>query len=237
MSVPIGFAEIRQFPAPLREAVVARLREAIISGQLKPGDRLIEAQIAKSLKVSRPSLREAMRQIEAEGLIEIVPNAGPVVKKHTLDEIRQIRDLRVPIESMCARYFALHASEDAISRLESAVDQVEMALAKADVAEIVRAKQLYYGALTDGCGSAIIGKYLLQFVAMTSYRWGSSLGKPGRPAESVFEMRRLIEAIRARDPERAAAESETLARHAASVGLKAEAAEQPPIGKVGKRTA
>ncbi len=228
MDDPHDLGEIRQFPAPLREAVVVRLRGAIISGQLKPGDRLVEARLAKSLRISRPSLREAMRQIEAEGLIEIVPNVGPVVVRHSLDEIRQIRDLRVPIESLCARYFALHASDAAIDRLESAVDGIEAALGRADVSEIVRAKQLYYSALTEGCGSAIIGKYLLQFVAMTSYRWGASLGKPGRAAESVFEMRRLVEAIRARNPERAEAESEMLARHAASVGLDAEAAAQPP---------
>ena len=228
MDDPHDLGEIRQFPAPLREAVVVRLREAIISGQLKPGDRVVEARLAKSLRISRPSLREAMRQIEAEGLIEIVPNVGPVVVRHSLDEMRQIRDLRVPIESLCARYFALHASEAAVDQLEGAVDRVEAALARADVAEIVGAKQLYYGALTQGCGSAVIGRYLLQLIAMTSYRWGASLAKPGRPAESVFEMRRLVEAIRARNPERAAAASETLARHAAFVGLEAEAAAQAP---------
>ena len=221
---------IRQFPAPLREAVVARLREAIISGQLKPGDRLVEARLAKTLKISRPSLREAMRQIEAEGLIEIVPNVGPVVRTHSLEEMRQIRDLRVPIESLCARYFALNASEAAIGRLESTVDQIEQALAQADVGAIVRAKQRYYAMLTEGCGSTIIGKYLLQFVAMTSFSWGMSLRTPGRPAESVFEMRRLLEAIRASDPEGAAAASETLSRHAASVGLQAECAEQSQPG-------
>ena len=222
--------EIRQFPAPLRGAVVARLREAIISGQLKPGDRLIEARLAKTLKISRPSLREAMRQIEAEGLIEIVPNVGPVVRKHSVEEMRQIRDLRVPIESLCARYFALHANHAAIARLEDAVDQIELALAQADVGAIVRAKQLYYTVLTEGCGSTIIGKYLLQLVAMTSFSWGASLSTPGRPAESVFEVRRLIEAIRARDPERAAAASETFSRHAAAVGLQTATAVQTPSG-------
>ncbi len=237
MDIVPEFAAICPFPAPLRGAVVQRLREAIISGHLKPGDRLIEARLAKSLKISRPSLREAMRQIEAEGLIEIVPNTGPVVKKHRLDELRQIRDLRVPIEGLCARYFAIHASEEAIGRLECAVDRIEAALASSNISEIVRAKQLYYCALTEECGSAIIGKYLLQFVAMTSYAWGASLGKPGRPAESVFEMRRLVEAIRARDPERAATASETLARHAASVGYEAEAATQPRIGKDVERVA
>ena len=228
--------EIRQFPAPLRAAIVGRLRAAIISGQLKPGDRLVEARLAKSLKISRPSLREAMRQIEAEGLIEIVPNVGPVVVQHSLDEMRQIRDLRVPVESLCARYFALHASDAEVNRLESAVDRVEAALVRADVGEIIKAKQLYYGALTEGCGSAIVAKYLLQLIAMTSYRWGASLTKPGRPAESIFEMRRLVEAIRARSPERAAAASETLARHAASVGLEAEAAAQPPTRRPDSQT-
>ncbi len=113
--------------------------------------------------------------------------------------------------------------------MESAVDQIELALARADPIAIVRAKQLYYKVLIEDCGSTIIGKYLLQFIAMTSFSWGSSLSKPGRAAESVFEVRRLIEAIRARDPERAAAASETFSRHAASIGLQAGTAVRSPL--------
>ncbi len=216
-------AEIRQFPAPLRNVVAARLRSAIISGALKPGDRLIEARLAKTLKISRPSLREAMRQIEAEGLIEIVPNVGPIVRKPTLKELREIHDLREVVEGLCARYFAARGTEAAIDQLERTADLVQAALARADVGEIKKAKQAYYEAFTSGCGSEVIQKHVLQLVAMTSYSWGSSLSKPGRPLEGVNEMRRLVEAIRARQPEMAAAASQTLMRHASMTGLEVQA--------------
>ena len=173
--------EIRQFPAPLRSVVVARLRSAIISGSLKPGDRLIEARLAKMLKISRPSLREAMRQIEAEGLVEIVPNVGPIVRKPTLDEVRDIHDMREVMEGLCARYFAIRGTDAAIDRLERMADMIQAALATADVGEIKRAKQAYYEAFTAGCGSELVRRYVLQLVAMTSYSWGSSLNHPGRP--------------------------------------------------------
>ena len=145
------------------------------------------------------------------------------MKKHTRDEVREIRDLRGAIEGVCARHFAAGATDAAVDRLEQAVDLIETALARADLAAIVHANHLYYEAFTAGCASELIRKYVLQFVAMTSHHWGSSLGKPGRAAESVAEMRRLVAAIRARQPELAAAASETLARHAASMGLEAEA--------------
>ena len=224
MSSAPEFAEIRQFPAPLRNVVVARLRAAIISGSLKPGDRLIEARLAKALKISRPSLREAMRQIEAEGLIEIIPNVGPVVRTPTLDEVREIHDMRVAVEGLCARYFAARATDAAVDRLEQTANMLEAALKAANLDDIKRAKQAYYEAFASGCGSELIQKYVLQLVAMTSYMWGSSLSKQGRPVEAINEMRRLVEAIRDRQPELAAAASQTFMRHASVTSLEAQAA-------------
>lgn len=216
------FAEIEQFPAPLRHVVVGRLRAAIISGSLKPGDRLVESRLTKALKISRPSLREAMRQIEAEGLIEIVPNIGPMVKKLTAQEQREVYDLRAAGEALCARYFASRGSDEQIDLLEQQVNAVELALKHESREEIVRTKHAYYEAFLDGCGSELVQTHVRQLIARTSYHWGLSLRKPGRPSESIGEMRRLVEAIRARDPERAALAALTLVQHAADTSLEAQ---------------
>ena len=226
MSQP-PLAEIVQFPVPLRRMIAARLRAAITSGVLKPGERLVESRLAKQLNVSRPALREALRQIEAEGLIDTFPNVGSVVHQPTHAQLQQIYDLRGVVEGLCARYFAVHADDATIDRLEHAVDRTESALREADIPGIKQAKQEFYAVFSAGCGSELIQRHVEQLVAMTSHSWGSSLGIPGRPAESAGELRRLVQALRARDPEAAAAASHTLIRHASMVGLDAQAANRP----------
>ena len=143
MSQP-PLAEIVQFPVPLRRMIAARLRAAITSGVLKPGERLVESRLAKQLNVSRPALREALRQIEAEGLIDTFPNVGSVVHQPTHAQLQQIYDLRGVVEGLCARYFAVHADDATIDRLEHAVDRTESALREADIPGIKQAKQEFY---------------------------------------------------------------------------------------------
>lgn len=222
----IDLGEIRQFPAQLRHAVADRIRTAIIAGALKPQDRIVESQLCKSLKVSRPLLREALRQIEAEGLIDVIPNVGPVVRNPSLDELRHIYDMIGAVSALCARYFAEHATENDIASFGKTVDAVEKALRDGDAAEVRSARRAYYEAFTRGGGSPLIRRYLLQLVALTSHRWGSSLGFPGRPQEAIGEMRRLLEAIRNRDPEVAEEASLTFSRHATMLGLQVAAAEK-----------
>lgn len=220
MSLESKFPPIEQFPAPLRHVVTARLRAAITSGHLKPGDRLVEARLSKALMVSRPSLREAMRQIEAEGLIDIVPNVGPVVRELTLDQIKQACDLLGAVEALCARYFAKNGTAKQIEAFERSIDMLEIAASKnKDYEEIIKAKRIYYDAFLDGSGSELCQTYARQLLAVLSYYWGMSLRKPGRPAEGLGEMRRLLEAIRAREPELAASASLTHTRHAADTVL------------------
>ncbi|BEU28440.1 GntR family transcriptional regulator [Paraburkholderia sp. 22B1P] len=219
MDNDLHLTAIDQFPAPLRQVVILRLRGAIISGHLKPGDRLVEARLTEVLKVSRPSLREAMRQLEAEGLVEIIPNRGPIVKRLTREETRQAYDLLGAVASLCARYVATNATEEEIQRLEVAVGKVEIALNSEDRAEIIQAKHLFYEAFAAGSNSELIRTYLRQLLARVSFVWASSLRFPGRRDEYLGEMHRLVEAIRARDAESAAATAHMLERHASMVGL------------------
>jgi DNA-binding GntR family transcriptional regulator len=213
------FTLIQQFPAPLRQIVIMKLRNAIICGALKPGDRLIESRLTQELGVSRPSLREAMRQLEAEGLIEIFPNRGPTVKVLTRQEAKHVYDLREVVEGLCARYFALTGTQDQIERLSHAVEDVEVALRSGNREAIVQTKHYFYEAFVAGSNSELICTHVRQLIAQTSYLWTSSLNYPGRPAESIAERRSLVKAIRKRDPEQAASAVQIMVRHASVVGL------------------
>ena len=88
--------------APLRREIETRLRTAIVAGRFKPGDRLIEREMCELLGVSRASLREALRQLEAEELVKIVPHRGPVVSDVTVEEAEQLYDVRAMLEGLAA---------------------------------------------------------------------------------------------------------------------------------------
>ena len=82
--------KIEQPPATLREIVQEKMRDAIISGLFSPGERLVERPLCDQLGVSRTVIRETIRYLEAEGLVEILPNRGPIVAQLSWDDARQI---------------------------------------------------------------------------------------------------------------------------------------------------
>jgi len=87
---PLPTLEVQKLAAPLRQQVLDGLRQAIIDGRLVPGARLIERELTEMMGVSRTVIREALRQLESEGLIAIIPNKGPVVRELTLAEARDL---------------------------------------------------------------------------------------------------------------------------------------------------
>jgi DNA-binding GntR family transcriptional regulator len=90
---------IRRSAAPLRHEVLEALRAAIVSGRLAPGARLIERELIAMMSVSRTVIREALRQLEAEGLVDVVPNRGAVVRELTLAEARDLYAIRALLEA------------------------------------------------------------------------------------------------------------------------------------------
>src|SRR5512143_571714 len=108
---PLPSLEIRKFAAPLRQQVLDGLRRAIIDGQLAPGARLTERELTKMMGVSRTVVREALRQLESEGLIAIIPNKGPVVRELTPAEARDLYSIRAVLEGFAARLFTENARD------------------------------------------------------------------------------------------------------------------------------
>ena len=94
--------------APVRQQTVNNLRNAIVQGRFKPGERLLEKELCKFTGVSRTSVRESLRQLEAEGLIEMIPNKGPVVATISIIEAIDLYEIRQGVQrvSVSARYYA-----------------------------------------------------------------------------------------------------------------------------------
>jgi len=214
-----SWTHIDRLPSPLRSQVVTKLRTAIMEGVFKPGDRLVERALCERLQVSRPLIREAIRQFEAEGLVEVVPNRGPVVRALTSAEAADLFDVCALIEGLCGRYFAQRGTSAEITQYEAALDALDKALHAGNRDAIRRAKNAYYEAFIAGSHSEAIQNTVRQLKARLSFFWSSSLRNPERIAAGLAEMRAIVKAIKGRDPETAYAASVTYAQHAAAYVL------------------
>src|ERR1700710_2092979 len=113
--------------ATLRRQVEDKLRGAIASGRFQPGQRLVERELCEQIGVGRTSVREALRQLEAEGLVTVYPHRGPVVSTLTPEEAQPLYSLRGLLEGYAGRMFAQRRTAADIDRLEAALDAFEAA--------------------------------------------------------------------------------------------------------------
>ncbi len=210
---------ISREPAPIRQQTVVILRNEISEGQFKPGERLIERKLCELIGVSRTSIREALRQLEAEGLIKVIPNKGPIVATVTPEEARDIYQVREVMESLACRDFAERASTSQIEALVGMLKHFERVVPQADGRELVKAKNDFYTILLDGCGNKLVKSFLLSLHARISLLRSTSLSQPGRHLQSLKEISAIVRAIEQRDPEAAWESSVIHVRHAEAVAL------------------
>ncbi len=189
--------------APVRRQVVETLRAAITSGRFAPGQRLVEKDLCDLLGVSRPSVREALRELESEGLISTIPNRGPLVSTLSARDAASIYEVRGVLEGLAAKLFAERATDEQIAELSASVDRLEAAYATADVERILVAKKAFYDVLLEGSQNVVIPSILRTMNARVTQLRRVSLSSPKRLPASIGEIRAVLKAIRDRDPEAA----------------------------------
>lgn len=205
--------------APLRKQVIELLREAILSSEYKPGDRLVERDLCDRCGVSRTVVREALRHLEAEGLVEIVPNRGPVVASLGIVDAQGLYEVREAVEGLAAKLAAERATPAQRLALGRALKRVESAYRRGNLREEVAAKDGFYEAMFAGTGNPIVANVLRPLHARMQMLRGLSLQSPGRTDESLAELRRIVEAIEAGDGQAARAIACEHVRLAAGVAL------------------
>jgi len=195
---PTGLVHLVQEAAPLRRKITASLRQAIEIGTLKAGERLVEKDLCSLLNVSRTSLREALRELEAEGLVVKHPR-GLVVTQVTEQEANNIYSVRAALEGLVAEQFAQHATPQAQDELKKVVDRLDKAYAKRHYDQILSMKKEFYDTLFRGANNLIVLDVLNRLNSRITQLRSASLSDPARGIASMAEIRNLTDALLARD--------------------------------------
>ena len=191
----------------LRSMTVASLRKAILSLHLKPGEKLTERELCELTGVSRSLMREALRDLEAQGLISNVPHKGPAVAMLTPNDAREIYEVRSALEPMAARLFVERATDGQIDELVAMADRCRQAMAERNVLTVIDALEGFYKALFTGAGNrmaAMLAGMLYSKAgllrAVTFQRQTDIDAK-----RSMTHIARIATAVRSRDADAAAA--------------------------------
>jgi DNA-binding GntR family transcriptional regulator len=183
----------------VRAIVAQKLREAIMSGTFKPGQRLVERELCEMTGVSRPSIREALRLLEADGMVNTVPHRGPVVSTISLEEARQLYDARAVLEGFAGRECARLRDPAVVRRMGAALTRLKAAFAKPDMIAVLEAKTDFYSALIGGCQNAFIERMLKPLHDRITLLRITSMSQPKRVNKSLREVTAIWRAIQSGD--------------------------------------
>jgi len=187
----------------LHEEIADNLREMIISGELKEGEKIKEGELCTFMGISKTPLREALRVLSAEGLIRLVPNRGPFVSKPTFDEIREMFDVMSVLEGVCARRVLEKMSNNDLALLEKLHNRLEENFERRDQRGYLHYNNQYHSFLQEVAGNKTLNQIVNDLrKKILLYRF-QSLNLPGRFESSIQEHRELLEAFRKRDPGKA----------------------------------
>jgi DNA-binding GntR family transcriptional regulator len=201
--------------ALLRDQVVARLREAIMVGHYRPGQRLLERDLCAALGVSRTSVREALRQLEIEQLVSVGPRGRPAVALLTADQAREIYEFRIILERAAAPMFIARAPESAFAALGPIDARFVTALETGDLGERLRVKVAFYDILFGHAGNPSMHRVFQQLFNRIGFLRSRSLRFQAPAQARAEEMREVVARLQARD---APGAQEALERHVRSVG-------------------
>lgn len=218
-----GRAHVQRAPASIRSQVASYLRDAIAAGVLQPGQAIIERQISEETTASRGSVREAIRQLEAEGLLVARQGRGTYVATLSTMEACQLYEVRSVLEGLAGWLFALKANEEELGKLEEIVER--MSELTDNPTELLLAKNDFYEVLFIGTGNRELHRLIETLHVRVTLARATSLSRAGRPPESVAELRAIVAALRAHEPERAAGLLVEHIRNAAATAMGEEAAE------------
>jgi DNA-binding GntR family transcriptional regulator len=185
----------------VRAMVAQKLREAIMSGRLKPGQRLVERELCEMMGVSRPSIREALRLLEADGLVNTVPHRGPVVSTISLEEAKQLYDARAVLEGFAGRECARLRDPDVVHRIGDALTRLKAAAGRQDLVGCLEAKTDFYGALIGGCRNSFVERMLKPLHDRITLLRITSMSQPKRINKSLREVTAIWRAIQSGDEE------------------------------------
>lgn len=191
-------------PVTLREIALDRMRRAIIAGLFEPGARLVERTLCDQLGVSRSVIREVIRHLEAEGLVEMLAKQGPIVARLSWDDARQIYDIRAALESTAVADCARVADERIKTKLRQALDELDRCSQQNSPPGILDATTEFYSVIFEASGHNIAWDIVSRLNGRISRLRVMTLSTTNRTTSGPAQIREIFAAIDRNDPEAAA---------------------------------
>ena len=188
---------------PLRDVVFNTLRQAILTGDLKPGERLMEIHLANKLGVSRTPIREAIRKLELEGLVTMIPRRGAEVAQITEKSMNDVLEVRRAMDALCVELACDRISEEELAELKGACDAFAEAVKGGDIKVIAKADVALHDIIVQATGNRRLVQ-LINNLSEQMYRYRFEYLKDASRHQNLIEEHRMIyEGIVKRDREAA----------------------------------
>lgn len=182
--------------SPIRDKVYTYLKDAILRGEYKAGDRLIERVLAEKLSISRTPIREALFRLETQHFVRTVPRKGVVVNEIPQSEILEVFMILSSLESLAARLAAQKINEDTIAVIDQLMVEMETAQLKGDIEDAVELNVKYNDLIGRAAGNPKLHEMLVDLKDYVRAFSNLSSGLPGRTKEALQEHRDVLGAIR-----------------------------------------
>lgn len=190
---------------PLRDVVFQTLRQAILRGELKPGERLMEIHLAQRLGVSRTPIREAIRKLELEGLVVMIPRRGAVVASITEKDLKDVLEVRRTLEIMAAEVACERITPELLKELEKAGEEFQRLKASGDITKLAAADVKFHEIIYEATDNARLVS-LLNNLREQMYRYRLEyLKDTGSHDRLNAEHQKIYNSIRSGDKETVAA--------------------------------
>ncbi len=187
----------------LRNKVFSQIQNDILNGHYEPGESLIEKKLSDELGVSRTPIREALRQLELEGLVSSIPNKGVIVKGVSTQDIRDIYSIRMLIEGLAVRWATEKITEREIAELKEAVELEEFYTAKNDNSHLLKFDTRFHDIIYKACKSRMLMHTLSTFHHYVQKAREVSMSSPERAREVLVEHKAILQAIYDRNADKA----------------------------------
>ena len=199
----IEYDDVETKSGSLRSKVFNQLQNDILNGLYQPGESLIETKLSEVLGVSRTPIREAIRQLELEGLVRSIPNKGAIVKGISAQDIEDIYTIRMLIEGLAARWATEKITAEELEELKEAIDLEEFYTTKNDISHLLQFDSRFHDIIFKASKSKPLMHTLSTFHHHVQRARSISLNCPGRARLVLEEHKAILQAIIERDAEKA----------------------------------
>ena len=188
---------------PLRDVVFNTLRRAILRGELKPGERLMEIQLANKLGVSRTPIREAIRKLELEGFVVMIPRRGTYVADISIKDINEVYEIRTSLEVLAAGLAAERISDEELETMQRLLVEIGQHIEDGNIEKIVEIDTAFHDVLYKASRNKRLAGIINNLREQITVIRRRSMMYPGRLQNTMEEHRILVDSIAAHDVDRA----------------------------------